>query len=88
MDLEDDRIKELYSSSHGLCMNHFNQALEFASPESSEILVQKQAEVLRKLDSDIEEYWRKTDYRYSHEPKGEEQTAWVRAIKFFAGKEL
>jgi hypothetical protein len=88
LDLEDERIKELYSSSHGLCMNHFNQALEFASPESSEILIQKQAEVLRKLDSDIEEYWRKTDYRYSREPKGEEQTAWIRAIKFFAGKEL
>lgn len=88
MDLEDERIKELYYNSQGLCMNHFNQALEFVSSESSEILIQKQAEVLRKLKSDIEEYWRKTDYRNSHEPKGEEQTAWIRAIKFFVGKEL
>lgn len=88
MDLEDEGIRELYYNSHGLCMNHFNQAIKFASPELAEILIQKQVEVLRKLSSDLEEYWCKRDYRYLHEPKGEEQTAWIRAIKFFVGKEL
>ncbi|MER3446371.1 MAG: hypothetical protein C4291_05765 [Candidatus Dadabacteria bacterium] len=88
MDLEDERVKGLYYNSQGLCMNHFNQAIKFASPKSLEILIQKQVEVLRKLNDDLEEYWRKTDYRYSHESKGKEQTAWIRAIKFFVGKEL
>lgn len=87
-DLKDEEIKGLYLKSYGLCMNHFSQAVESASPEVAEILIQKQAEVLRKLNSDLEEYSRKLDYRYSHEPKGEEQTAWIRAIRFFAGKKL
>jgi hypothetical protein len=88
MDLKDQEIKELYLDSYGLCMNHFNQALESASPEAVETLIQKQTEVLRKINSDLEEYSRKLDYRHSHEPKGDEQTAWIRAIKFFVGKEL
>ena len=87
-DLNDEEIKELYLKSYGLCMNHFSQALKSASLEAAELLIHKQVEVLRKLDSDLEEYSRKLDYRYSHEPKGEEQTAWIRAIKFFVGKEL
>jgi hypothetical protein len=69
-------------------MNHFNLALESALPEAVETLIQKQTEVLRKINSDLEEYSRKLDYRYSHEPKGEEQTAWIKAIRFFVGKEL
>lgn len=88
MDLKDQEIKELYLDSYGLCMNHFNLALESAPPEAVETLIQKQTEVLRKIDSDLEEYSRKLDYRYSHEPKGEEQTAWIKAIRFFVGKEL
>ena len=86
--LNDDEINELYLMSYGLCINHFSQAFKSASPEVAELLIQKQVEVLRKLDSDLEECSRKLDYRYSHEPKGEEQTAWIRAIKFFVGKEL
>ena len=87
-DLDDEEIKGLYLNSKGLCMNHFRQALKFASPETAEVLIQKQADILRKLKSDLEEYMRKTDYRYAHEPKSDEQTAWIRAIRFFAGKEL
>jgi hypothetical protein len=87
-DLEDEEMKELYLNSYGLCMNHFSQALETATPEAEDILIQKQAEVLRNLNSDLEEYSRKLDYRYSQESKGEEQTAWIRAIRFFVGKEL
>jgi hypothetical protein len=86
--LKDEEIKELYIESYGLCMNHFHHALESASAEAGEILIQKQVEMLRKLNSDLEEYSRKLDYRYSQEPKGEEQTAWIRAIRFFVGKEL
>jgi len=87
-DLKDEEIKGLYLNSYGLCMNHFSQAVESASPEVTEILIQKQAEVLKKLNSDLEEYSRKLDYRYSQEPKGEEQTAWIKAIRFFAGRKL
>ena len=88
MDLEGEETKELYHSSRGLCMNHFRQALETASPEAELLLIQKQAEVLKKLKKDLEEYRRQSDYHCSLEPKGEEQTAWIRAIRFFTGKEL
>jgi hypothetical protein len=86
--LMDEEIKQLYFESYGLCMNHFSQAIESATPEAAELMIQKQVEVLKKLNGDLEEYSRKLDYRYSHEPMGEEQTAWIRATKFFVGKEL
>ncbi|HEX9667073.1 MAG TPA: DUF6062 family protein [Thermodesulfobacteriota bacterium] len=87
-DLKEEEMKELYLNSYGLCMNHFNQALETACHETAKILIQKQAEMLEELNRDLEEYSRKRDYRFSHEPKGEEQKAWVRAIKFFVGNQL
>ena len=33
--------------------------------------------------NDFAEYFRKIDYRFSHEPKGEEQFAWRKALRFF-----
>lgn len=86
-DLKDEEVKQLYLNSYGLCMNHFNRAIESASHQTAKILIQKQTEMLEKLNRDLEEYSRKRDYRYSHEPKGEEQNAWIRAIRFFTGKD-
>ncbi len=40
---------------------------------------------LARLHHEIEEFFRKSEYRYRHEPKGGEQTAWVRAADVLAG---
>lgn len=39
---------------------------------------------LEKLD----EYFRKTDYRFSKEPKEENQLAWLKSLKFYVGENL
>lgn len=37
------------------------------------------------LSWELGEFWRKHDYRFSHEPKGPETDSWFRAIRFFVG---
>lgn len=78
-------IKELYRGSSGLCMKHFRLALNLAMPDAAAELCAKQLSSLGLLNEEFNEYFRKVDYRFSHEPKGSEQTAWLRAIDFFAG---
>jgi len=82
-------IQDLYRRSSGLCMPHFFQALESLKekyvPQLQEI-VKVQLERLDQLKNDFEEFFRKEDYRFSHEPKDKEQFAWIRAMKRFLGE--
>ena len=45
-------------------------------------------EQLEKMARDLEEYFRKTDYRFKQEPKGEEQLAWLKSLRFYVGEEF
>ncbi|NHV96541.1 MAG: hypothetical protein HA494_01950 [Thaumarchaeota archaeon] len=82
-------VRDLYRRSPGLCMPHFFQALELLdekyAPQLKEIL-EVQIEHLEQLKKDFEEFFRKEDYRFSLEPKGKEQLAWLRAMKIFSGE--
>jgi hypothetical protein len=40
---------------------------------------------LETLHAELGEFFRKADYRYRHEPRGAEQTAWLRAIAQLVG---
>ena len=86
--LSDLEVKGLFRKSYGLCMRHFFQAINNPNPKLtiglSEV-VQLQIEKLTELKHNFEEFFRKSDYRFSHEPEGAEQTAWIRAIKRFVG---
>jgi len=87
--LVDAEIQQLYKKSAGLCMQHFLQALDDFNPKLAPQLlevVKVQVERLDELKIDFEEFFRKTDYRFSHEPKGREQIAWIRAMKRFIGE--
>ncbi|OGO42191.1 MAG: hypothetical protein A2Z04_06475 [Chloroflexi bacterium RBG_16_57_9] len=86
--LNDPELRDLFVESDGLCVPHFVQALEFASERELPILVEVQQAKLATLQRDLTEYMRKVDYQFADEPKGEEQTAWRRAIAFFAGPQL
>lgn len=86
--LSDPEIKQLLSQSSGLCVHHFFQALDSMN-ENNMIqlgeIVELQIQKLTSLKHDFEEYFRKSDWRLRHEPKGPEQTAWLRAMKMFNG---
>ncbi len=86
--LQAPEIRDLYGKTEGLCMKHFFKALDFTDSQYScglrEILTFQVAK-LKALEHDFDEYFRKTDYRFSKEPKGNEQTTWMRAIRTFIG---
>lgn len=83
--LQEAEGRGMFSQSDGLCMDHFYKALEQAPPE---VVVFLASDCLRRMGELIEgfrEFFRKEDYRFSSEPKGEEQTTWLRAVWRFAG---
>lgn len=83
--LEDTEIKELYFGSSGLCMNHFDQALHFAPPNVGLTLIEKQLRELNRLSVDLE----KCSSTLAEQPyEVEKEKAWIKAMGFFAGKEL
>lgn len=77
---------EAYRASEGLCGQHLLTALgQSKSKATSETLISHWADKLRALGGELEEFLRKLDHRYAHEPKGEEQTSWIRAVEAFVG---
>lgn len=86
--LRNPMIKEAYRVSDGICLKHYFLAIEFVDLEYIEGLRGVTELLLRKLGElkkDFEEFFRKSDYRFAREPKGDEQTAWLRAIRLFLG---
>jgi len=70
----------------GLCLPHFVQARKAAgSEEQRDLLLTCQYTHVQWLQKEIQELIRKHDYRFLHEPAGEEMTSWRRAATFFVG---
>lgn len=86
--LSDPEIRRLYEDSDGLCMQHFFLAVGDAdfrhAPQLNE-LVKKQIRGLQELMNDFNEFFRKSEYHFSNEPKGKEQTTWIRAMSKLVG---
>ena len=88
--VSEEKGRSIYEKSSGLCMRHFFLMLDrFCEPAYARrisVLVDLQIARLEQLGASIEEFFRKSDYRRSDEPKGEEQTAWSRAASRFVGR--
>jgi len=87
--LSDPMMLELYKASHGICLKHYFIALEYTDPEYIEGLTEVTERIISEiseLKQSFDEFFRKSDYRFSHEPKGDEQTAALRAIRLFLGR--
>lgn len=77
-------LRERFDASDGLCRRHFAQALQvWAGP--ADALIEAQAASLARLLQQLDELIRKQDYRFSHEPVGEERNSWLRAIAAVSG---
>jgi len=84
--LDQDKVAEDYRASDALCMPHFHCAVEQALPHIVLLLAETQITKLSMLKIDFAEYFRKVDYRFANEPKGNEKTTWERAIRRFVGE--
>lgn len=86
--LKTEKGIEAYRNSPSLCWRHLIGL--FCELPSNLILLLSDIHIeqLEKMDRDFEEYFRKTDYRFSNEPKGEEQLAWLKSLRFYVGESL
>lgn len=74
-----------YIQSDGLCRKHFVQVLELCSDSASlDFLTGDMIRRLENIKQDFELFFHKLDYRFSDEPKGEEQKAWIKALNYYS----
>ncbi len=84
--LEDNAgMKEIYAESDGLCIPHLKAAFARASPSVGSFLLDKAVSDLERLKSQLQEYQRKNDYRFHHEPWGDEKTSPERMVRLCVG---
>jgi len=67
------------------CIPHLPLVLERVSPEVADAILESQWNTFRCLHDELAEFFRKADVRFHDEPRGSEQTAWVRAADILAG---
>jgi hypothetical protein len=69
-----------YEESKGLCLPHLRSVLQSATPEVQAWLIANERQRWQTLRAQLQEVIRKHDYRYQHEPWGDEVGSWRRAI--------
>jgi uncharacterized protein DUF6062 len=78
--------RESFRSSGGLCFPHFELTWQKAqSAADRELVLEVQRQAAAHTLADLREHVRKHDHKFAHEPKGEEQDSWLRAIHLTAG---
>jgi hypothetical protein len=76
-----------YEESDGLCLVHLRPALlEANHPEVFEALQQRAIATRETLLAHLDETIRKQDYRFQHEPAGDETGSPARAVDHVAGR--
>lgn len=80
--LGEDGLLASYRASDGLCLSHFRQALIHATGNEAAVqaLLEAQRDIWTRLENQLSEIIRKSDYCFQEEPAGEEAGAWVRAV--------
>ncbi len=80
-------FREQFARSARLCLPHFVRALELGKDgNATALLVEAEIAGLASLQGELEEAIRKSDYRHQYEPKGDEFTAWIRAVGRVIGR--
>lgn len=84
LQFEDARTR--ISSATGFCLSHFAQASRAASSNAQRVaLLECQYACLQRNLDELDELVRKHDYRFLHEPRGDEMLSWRRAAELFVG---
>ncbi len=83
----DAEFSSHYKNSFGLCLPHLNTALaKCKDSESAEKLIDIEKEKISGLITELKEFIRKHDYRFSKERFGSESNSLIRTIEKFIGK--
>jgi len=84
--LDDPELYEAFAQGEGLCLAHLLRARErVKDPETLARLVQPQIERYTVMLHELDEFIRKRDHRFRHEPMGPEGDVWLRAMNAIAG---
>lgn len=84
----DERFLDRYGESDGVCLIHLDQTLRTARDAGSlRRLLQKHEAIMTRLITELDEFQRKSDYRFRDEQIGAEADAWQRAIELVDGKD-
>jgi hypothetical protein len=84
-DLETADGRAQYAQSAGLCLPHLRMAAQH-SGAGLPVLLDHQTRVWKHLETELEEFARKQDYRYRDEEIGTEADAWQRALRLLSGR--
>ncbi|HZU18545.1 MAG TPA: DUF6062 family protein [Candidatus Dormibacteraeota bacterium] len=83
--LDTEAGRAAYVHRGGPCREHLGWLLAEATEEVAAWLLERARERLAALSAELERYFHRLDYRFHHEPMGDEQTAWRRALCYFWG---
>jgi hypothetical protein len=84
--LADAEGRRAFERSYGLCLHHAAPLLERAGTPDLRRSIAAILLARVKVDRwEVEEYLRKQSWDVRHEPKGAEETAWLRASSRLAG---
>ena len=85
-DWPEPALSQAFAASVGLCWPHLRR-LTVWQPRHEHLpaVLKAQRACLERLQSDLESFIRKLDYRFADEPYGREADAWRRAVSLYAG---
>jgi len=82
--LQEGRHEAALERGHGLCMPHFRRAMAEAGQEERQRLIRLERAKIAALEWELDEARRKGVWSSRPEARGEEQRAWIRALRRFA----
>lgn len=83
---EDERSRERFASSPGLCLRHFDAVWQAAPTEAERaFLLEVERRSVGELVADLREHIRKEGQEARHERKGAERDSWQRALFLTGG---
>lgn len=86
-DIKGGAVQQRLLASGGLCVPHLRAALQLRGAERAyEDLMRVQRQAWTQLMGELEEFIRKNDYRFTHEPMTDaESTSWTRVLDVLQG---
>ena len=86
-DIDDQAMQRSLLASGGLCLPHLRTTLQLRGAERGvDALMRVQRQAWTQLMGELEEFIRKNDYRFTHEPMSDaEATSWTRVLDVLQG---
>lgn len=85
-ELRADDVQALLRDCGGLCLPHLRMTLSRPrAGKAYKTLIAVQRQVWTGLMAELDEFIRKNDHRFQHEPMGSERDAWLRALDVIVG---